>query len=196
MEINVKLKGKIKANGIYYPVSNTVTVQKGSMVRQKTAPHFIGSSQEYTREQLMKEGIISNFTFTRDYKFDSPSLASSVILGRSSNGHVDWIDNRGIELNSITKGKENTYTANKSTPTEQKIVYDVILLCQQEADSKIDEITNKVRLRLKGSKENLYEDLTQYVNEIESIRENATTKDNVIRMFGKMLEEYMSNLDK
>jgi hypothetical protein len=30
--------------------------------------------------------------FTQNYTFNSPSLASAVVLGRASNGRVDWKD--------------------------------------------------------------------------------------------------------
>lgn len=40
----------------------------------------------------------SAYVFTQDYAFSSPSLASSVVLGRSSNGRMDWKDAQGRAL--------------------------------------------------------------------------------------------------
>jgi len=40
----------------------------------------------------------SAYVLTQDYAFSSPSLASSVVLGRSSNGRTDWKDAQGISL--------------------------------------------------------------------------------------------------
>ena len=37
----------------------------------------------------------------QDYSFDSPSTASGVLLGRTSNGRVDWKDNEGRTLKEI-----------------------------------------------------------------------------------------------
>ena len=39
-----------------------------------------------------------NDIFEKDYEFNAPSAASAVILGRTSNGNVDWKDELGICL--------------------------------------------------------------------------------------------------
>ncbi|SFJ60443.1 protein of unknown function [Planctomicrobium piriforme] len=55
---------------------------------------------------LVRDG--DKFKFTQDYTFNSPSLASSVVLGRSTNGRTDWKDANGKTLKQIqadqTKG--------------------------------------------------------------------------------------------
>jgi len=49
-----------------------------------------GKSSFVLRKALEENGTIVKRQFARDYEFGSPSSASSVVLGRSSNGHEDW----------------------------------------------------------------------------------------------------------
>lgn len=48
---------------------------------------------------LVQQGNV--YVFTQDYAFNSPSLASTVVLGRSSNGRTDWKDAQGRSLKSL-----------------------------------------------------------------------------------------------
>ena len=67
-------------------------VQSGSFAAADEVP----SLKEYLpnvcelRSDLLKNGVLvhegNNLRFTQDYTFSSPSYASSVVLGRSSNG--------------------------------------------------------------------------------------------------------------
>ncbi|MDY4160980.1 MAG: DUF4357 domain-containing protein [Prevotella sp.] len=41
------------------------------------------------------------YVLKNDYTFASPSTASSVVLGRSSNGWTDWKDKQGRSLNTV-----------------------------------------------------------------------------------------------
>lgn len=45
------------------------------------------------------------FRFTQDYPFNSPSLASSLVLGRSSNGRTDWKDASGRTLKQLQEAQ-------------------------------------------------------------------------------------------
>ncbi len=43
------------------------------------------------RNSLIEKGIInSEFIFTRDYIFSSPSYAAGIVMGRSANGRTEW----------------------------------------------------------------------------------------------------------
>ena len=43
------------------------------------------------RASLIEKGVIdSNFCFTKDYIFTSPSLAAAVVMGRNANGRTEW----------------------------------------------------------------------------------------------------------
>ena len=54
------------------------------------------------RQSLIDLGVLvlqgNVYLFTQDYAFNSPSLASTVVLGRSSNGRTDWKDAQGRSL--------------------------------------------------------------------------------------------------
>ena len=57
------------------------------------------------RAELVKNGVLvpegENFRFTQAYTFNSPSMASAVVLGRSSNGRMDWKDASGKTLKEL-----------------------------------------------------------------------------------------------
>lgn len=54
------------------------------------------------REALAKNGVLKptakTYVFTQDYAFASPSTASAVVLGRTSNGRVEWRSKEGKSL--------------------------------------------------------------------------------------------------
>lgn len=61
------------------------------------------------RSELLKNGVLVEeagfLKFTQAYTFSSPSYASSVILGRSSNGRTDWRDAAGKTLKEIQEAQ-------------------------------------------------------------------------------------------
>jgi hypothetical protein len=65
------------------------------------------------RKALVENGVLasegSSYIFTQDYPFSSPSMAASVLLGRSSDGRVEWRTEDGLTLKVVqesqTKGK-------------------------------------------------------------------------------------------
>ncbi|SFG83266.1 protein of unknown function [Lachnospiraceae bacterium C7] len=80
-----------------------LTVLKGSKVSENIADSFIRRSKSYynLRNQLERDGIIVAGVFQKDYEFSAPSAASSVVLGRPSNGNVEWKDENGIILKEL-----------------------------------------------------------------------------------------------
>ena len=88
-------KGFISAGGL--------TVLKGAKVSDKTAPSFETKGKSYYRLrcQLEKDGTIVNGVFTKDYEFNAPSAASGVVMGRNSNGNLDWKDENGVSLKEL-----------------------------------------------------------------------------------------------
>lgn len=79
------------------------TVSKGSKISDHITPSFPTAAKPYydLRQKLINEGIIDGSLFTVDYEFNAPSAASAVVLGRSSNGKIDWKDASGTPLNKI-----------------------------------------------------------------------------------------------
>ena len=88
-----KAKGFVSLGGF--------TVLKGSRVSGDIHSVFSGHHYYKQRVQLENEGIISEGVFQRDYEFNSPSAASAVVLGRSSNGNVEWKTEDGAKLRDI-----------------------------------------------------------------------------------------------
>lgn len=79
------------------------TVLCGSAVSDHLVPSFEKWAKPCykLREQLVREGVITEGRFTKDYEFTSPSTASAVILGRNSNGNVDWKTEDGTRLKDL-----------------------------------------------------------------------------------------------
>lgn len=67
----------------------------------------IGDSASQYRWMLLKDNSVTEknrlLFFTRDVIFSSPSAASSVILGRSSNGWTEWKNKEGKTLDEIKR---------------------------------------------------------------------------------------------
>lgn len=72
-------------------------------VETKNVRSWITSS----RETLIRQGVIganeTSYFFTSDYLFSSPSAASSVVLGRSSNGWISWKNKEGKTLDEVKR---------------------------------------------------------------------------------------------
>lgn len=75
-------------------------VLKGSKIAQETTPSFSKSLYD-KRTELIESKIIVNFEFQEDYIFSSPSTASSIVLGRSSNGLINWKTRERISLKNV-----------------------------------------------------------------------------------------------
>lgn len=65
-------------------------VLKGGVISKTLAPSFKSTGYYKLRLSLEADGTIRSRIFQRDCVFKSLSAASSVILGRASNGKVEW----------------------------------------------------------------------------------------------------------
>jgi hypothetical protein len=94
-----------EANGSGIYTQEGFVVLKGSTGRIKVVSSMQGTAAERIRERLIKDGIIAvegeKIVFQRDHLFKSPSAASGTLMGRSSNGWIDWKDNKGKTLREI-----------------------------------------------------------------------------------------------
>ena len=80
-------------------VSDGFMVMSGSHIAIDTTPSMPESLIKL-RNKLIDKGVVStDFIFQSDYIFTSPSVAASVVMGRSANGRTEWktIDNRNIK---------------------------------------------------------------------------------------------------
>lgn len=80
-------------------------VLKGSKIRESYT-NSIPYSSKKRLELLISEGTIKDGVFTRDELFSSPSGASDIVAGNSSNGKKMWKTEAGITLGDILE-KEN-----------------------------------------------------------------------------------------
>jgi hypothetical protein len=91
---SVEVVCKNKANGLFFSKTNELIVKAGSLVK-KPSNHFEELKYYKLFAKLLEDKVIvskdsENYYFLKDYKFKSPSAASTIILGRSSNGLIDW----------------------------------------------------------------------------------------------------------
>lgn len=86
-----------------YQSSNGFTVVKGSKVSDHIVDSFKTNVVSYykLREEFESNGMICDSIMQKDYEFSSPSQASSIILGRPSNGNDDWKTKDGTKLKDI-----------------------------------------------------------------------------------------------
>ena len=89
---NAEAKGFLSLNGF--------TVLEGSRITPSTVSSFRTHGHGYydLRKRLELDGTIVACKFVRNYEFSSPSSASSVVLGRNSNGNRDWKTDDGQSL--------------------------------------------------------------------------------------------------
>lgn len=97
----------IKAKGVVasgYESAGGFVVKRGSTIALGEAPSVKQNVRDL-RVGLLANGVLvrrdSEFEFTQDYEFSSPSLAASVVLGRSANGRTEWSTAEGRTLKAI-----------------------------------------------------------------------------------------------
>jgi hypothetical protein len=83
-----------------------LVVFEGSTARLYTAPS-VGDSTVRRRQNLTEDGVLAvkngALVFQQDHAFNSPSGAASVVLGRSSNGWREWVDDQGRSLDELER---------------------------------------------------------------------------------------------
>ena len=69
----------------------------------------ISSYDHDLRQELINRDVLrpdgESLIFTQDYRFSSPSQASSVLVGGSSNGRMAWRNGGGVTLKEIQDGR-------------------------------------------------------------------------------------------
>jgi hypothetical protein len=109
----LKSKG-VAASGVDTPSGFVVRMGSKAVGDDKVVP----SMAEYIphvkdrRDQLIRQGVLAAdgdaFVFTQDYTFGSPSTAASVVMGRNSNGRIDWKTADGKTLKEIQDAAESS----------------------------------------------------------------------------------------
>ncbi len=84
-----------------------MVVLKGSKARLTVVPSFMGSSPFKRRAALQISGDLVQegefLVFQHDVEFGTPSGASDVVLGRNSNGWIEWRDGAGVTLDALVR---------------------------------------------------------------------------------------------
>lgn len=101
------LKGK-DAEAVGELVEDGFVVRAGAIARMEV----VQSAQDTVpsmRKKLVDSGVLvqenGHLRLTQDYLFNTPSGAAAVILGRTSNGWVDWKNKDGKTLNEVKRAE-------------------------------------------------------------------------------------------
>ncbi|MEX0818890.1 MAG: GIY-YIG nuclease family protein [Pirellulaceae bacterium] len=101
------LKGK-DSEAVGELVEDGFVVRAGAIARIEVVP----SAQDTVpsmRKKLVESGVLvqedGHLRFTQDYLFNTPSGAAAVVLGRTSNGWVDWKNGDGETLNEVKRAE-------------------------------------------------------------------------------------------
>lgn len=81
-----------------------MVVLEGSKARKRETSSYADANSQ-RRQELLAKGVLEDYgdhyEFTQDYKFSSPSTASSVCLGRQTNGWTTWEDEDEQTLDDV-----------------------------------------------------------------------------------------------
>jgi hypothetical protein len=77
--------------------SEGFVILKDSQVASSEVPSTPEAVKE-KRKNLVESDITTNWKFTKDYLFSSPSIAAAVVMGRSANGLVEWKNKAGTSI--------------------------------------------------------------------------------------------------
>lgn len=95
--------------GLYTPEG--FVVLKGSVGRLENVASIKGTAGGNLRQRLLDTGVMrpegATVVFERDHLFRSPSMAALALLGRTSNGWMDWKDAQGRTLDAVVRQKAN-----------------------------------------------------------------------------------------
>lgn len=82
-------------------------VLKGSIGRKENVASLKGTAGERLRIRLIDSGVMrvegDTVVFERDHLFRSPSMAALSLMGRTTNGWVDWKNKDGNTLDAVKR---------------------------------------------------------------------------------------------
>ena len=118
------LKGK-DAEAVGEPVEGGFVVHEGATARKEIVPSAVDSVTPI-RSQLLNDGVLveenGKLRFTKDHVFDSPSGAAAAVLGRTSNGWVEWKLSDGRTLSEVKRVARPTGEMMLSDEKRQEII--------------------------------------------------------------------------
>jgi hypothetical protein len=91
--------------GIY--TEEGFVVLKGSVGRKENVPSIKGTAGERLRNRLIDSGVMrvegDSVVFEKDHLFRSPSMAALSLMGRTTNGWIDWKNKDGQTLDAVKR---------------------------------------------------------------------------------------------
>lgn len=98
-----------KGRGMY--TQEGFVVLKGSVGRRENVPSIIDTPGHRLRNRLLESGVMragnDRVVFERDHLFRSPSMAALALMGRTSNGWIDWKTQDGRTLDEVKRQVAN-----------------------------------------------------------------------------------------
>jgi hypothetical protein len=95
------------ANGRGLYTQEGFVVLKGSVGRKENVPSIVGTAGDRLRARLLDSGVMrakgDTVVFERDHLFRSPSMAALALMGRTSNGWLDWKTKDGRTLDAVKR---------------------------------------------------------------------------------------------
>lgn len=86
-------------------------IRAGSFASKNHLPSLTKHFPRVTllRDELLANGVLvvdgTMLRLTQDYTFSSPSMASSIVLGRTSNGRIEWKTTTGLTLKELQQAE-------------------------------------------------------------------------------------------
>lgn len=106
------LKGR-DAEAVGELVEDGFVVRAGATARKEIVASALNSVTPM-RAKLVESGVIvednGQYRFTQDYLFNTPSGAAAVVLGRTSNGWVEWRNAEGTTLHDAKRANSEEST--------------------------------------------------------------------------------------
>jgi 5-methylcytosine-specific restriction enzyme B len=104
-EEHFELNGK-DAHAAGVPIDNGFVVRAGSIARKQIVPSAADTLTPI-QKRLASEGVLiedgNGLRFAKDHRFDSPSGAAAVVLGRNANGWIEWKRPDGQTLSKVKR---------------------------------------------------------------------------------------------
>ena len=94
------------AYGIFNEIDHSIRILKGSLLPQSTVPSYRDGEKRNAIIAAMSKPTKDGFwELQRDYVVSSPSTAASYCSGRSCNGWINWINDKGQTLDELYRSE-------------------------------------------------------------------------------------------
>lgn len=109
-EYKVYYSGKdFKGEGFYNYDYQTLKILKGSKIVRNESHSFrkLYPLPAKIKDELIDEGIIDDYQFTKDHRFDKAFHASSILSSDGTPGNKAWRTREGKDINEIIDSRKN-----------------------------------------------------------------------------------------